>query len=90
MMRKEDAINWAKELDMLLDTAKTSNDKLAIQAFQKAIGPYLESPELLRTLLGKIQRDIESVAVLVSEKDFDSQEALQKALPEGVKVVSSL
>lgn len=82
-------VAWRKELQDLVGTAKTPQEKVALGAFQKALGPYLENPELLRTLLSKIQATIgpDEVGVVVAQGEFRSLADLEKKLPRDIKVV---
>jgi hypothetical protein len=68
-MDKAEAINWKSELQELV-ASSDAKDRGAVEAFSKAIGPYLDNPELLRTLLGKIQRyaEIQSVQVVTESR----------------------
>lgn len=83
-------VSWQEELDNLVSSAKTDEEKAAMVAFAKAIGPYLDKPDMLRTLIGKIAAPIEEIAVLVSDKEFASMQELEDALPEGVRIASTL
>lgn len=78
--------DWEKELDDLVKSVETNEDRQAVEAFSQAIAPYLKRPELLRTLLGKIQAPVESIAVLVKDQEFSSIQDLQASLPSGVKI----
>ena len=80
-------ISWKSELENMVASATNVDDKIAYQAFQKAIGPYLDNPKLLRTLLGKIAQTPEAVAMVVSKGEFSSLTALKDQLPEDVKLV---
>lgn len=61
-------VDWGKELQDLIETSSTPEDKAATEAFAAALSPYLQDPTLLRTLLGKIQRYISPESVeIVSE-----------------------
>jgi hypothetical protein len=55
-------VDWAKELQDLIEASNTSEDKAATEAFAAALSPYLKDPTLLRTLLGKIQAGILKLA----------------------------
>jgi hypothetical protein len=88
--RYEKAVSWRKELDDLIEMAKTPEDRTATEAFAKAIGPYLDDPSLLRTLLGKIQAPIPSdaVAVVVGQHTFKSLDEVKAKVSEDVNVIS--
>ena len=79
MPKLERNVDWVKELQTLVATADTPQERKAAFAFAEAIHPYLEKPDLLRTLLGKImQSPPENVAVVASEARFSSIEELQQ------------
>ena len=82
-------ISWAKELEDLVATAKTASDKVAVEAFAKAIKPHLDNPVLLRTLLGKITRDqpLETVGIVTADQNFPNIDALRAHVPTNVNVV---
>lgn len=88
--QRERAVNWRKELEDLIATAKTSEDRKATEAFAKAIGPYLDDPSLLRTLLGKIQAPIPSdaFAVVVGQRTFESLDEVRRMVSDEVNVIS--
>ncbi len=86
--------DWKKELDELQKAARTPEEAAATQAFAAAIGPYLDKPELLRTLLGKIQRylkpdEVNVVGPNFSAPSFSAQSVddLKKQLPSDVEVI---
>jgi hypothetical protein len=81
-------VQWAKELEDLVATAKSPGELEALKAFQAALGPYLQRPELLRTLLGKIkQGQDEALGVLVGKGEFNSLDDVEKILPKGQKLI---
>ena len=84
------AVNWRKELDDLVEMADSAEDKRATEAFAKAIGPYLDDPSLLRTLLGKIQAPIpsDSVAVVVAQREFRSLSDVKDRVSDDVNVIA--
>jgi hypothetical protein len=83
--------DWAKELRDLVATAKTPEEENALKAFQASIGPYLEDPKLLRTLLSKIaQEPMPNLHLVLGEREFASIDDLQAAVAAGVKVAASL
>lgn len=83
-----ESVDWGKELQSLVESAKTPQDRKAAFAFAHAIHPYLEKPELLKTLLGKIMQSATSaVAVVAAEKNFKSLDEVQKKVGQSVKVV---
>jgi hypothetical protein len=61
------SINWQKELQDLVESSRSKEDRVATEAFAKAIGPYFENPAMLRTLLGKIKAeiDVQPVKIMV-------------------------
>lgn len=82
-------VDWGKELQTLVSTADTPGDRKAAFAFAQAIHPYLEKPELLRTLLGKIMMSPPAhIAVVASENRFSSIEEVQEKVGSTVKVVA--
>lgn len=80
---------WKAELADLVATAQTAKEKAAMVAFQKALGPYLDNPELLRTVLSKIQRRMTNpeIQMIVNQGEFKSMAEVKKRLPKGVRVV---
>lgn len=89
MAKLERDVDWVKELQTLVATADTPQERKAAFAFAQAIHPYLEKPELLRTLLGKImQSPSEHIAVVASENRFSSIDELQQKVGSTVKVVT--
>lgn len=82
-------VNWKKELDDLLLTAKTPEEAAATRAFANAIAPYLENTELLRTVIGKIQAalNVNSVRVIAEKPKFDSIDQLKARLPSDIEVI---
>jgi len=88
--RETEKVDWTRELDDLVAMAKTEQDREATQAFAKAIGPYLDDPSLLRTLLGKIQAPIpnDAVAVVVGQKTFASLDEVKAKVSDEVNVIT--
>ncbi len=87
-MAIENAVNWRKELDDLVAAAATDDDREATEAFAMAIGPYLDDPSLLKTLLGKIQRRAaESVTVVAAQHEFESLDQIQEKVGDDVNVI---
>ena len=83
-----ETVDWGKELQTLVATAKTPAERKAAFAFAQAINPYLEKPELLKTLLGKImQSPTNAIAIVAGEKNFKSLEEIQKRVGKAVNVV---
>lgn len=81
-------IDWSKELQNLVGLARTPEEKRAAFSFANAIHPYLENPDLLKTLLGKImQNPTEAIGVVAAQRDFNSLEDVQRAVGDGVTVV---
>jgi len=83
-------IDWNGELRELVASSETSADRKAAEAFAKAIGPYLDDPTLLRTLLGKIQATIPSdaVGVVVGQRTFASIDEVTSRLSGEVDVIT--
>lgn len=83
-------VSWQQELDNLVATAKTPDEQAAMKAFASALGPYLDKPELLRTLLGKIQRymPVGAVNIITAQGEFESLDALRAKMPNDVNVVT--
>lgn len=89
MAKLESNVDWGKELQTLVASAKTPADRKAAFAFAQAINPYLEKPELLRTLLGKIMQGATGdLALVASEKKFSSVDEVQRKVGSGVRVVA--
>ena len=66
-----DSVDWSKELHNLVASAQTPEERKSAFAFAQAIGPYLDNPAMLATLLGKInQNPTETVAIVAGQKDF--------------------
>jgi len=82
-------VSWDKELEDLVATATTAADKVAVEAFAKAIKPHLDNPVLLRTLLGKITRNpvLANVGIVVADHNFPDLDALRGQMPANVNVV---
>ena len=80
-------VSWKNELEDLVATAKTDEERAALNAFQKSLGPYLDNPNLLRTLLGKIASFVGEIGIVPSQDQFKDIEDLKKALPGGVNVI---
>jgi len=82
------SVSWDKELEALVATAKTADEKTAMEAFAKAIKPHLDNPELLRTLLSKIQTYMPAtVGIVTGDKSFPDMETLRGKMPANVNVV---
>lgn len=82
-------VDWSEELQTLVASAKTPEDRKAAFAFAQAINPYLENPELMRTLLGKIMMSpTEHIAVVASEERFSSIDDLRSKVGKSVSVVA--
>jgi hypothetical protein len=90
MSREQREIDWNRELEDLVGSAKTAEDRQATEAFAKAIAPYLDNPSLLRTLLGKIQAPIPSdaVAVVVAQRVFASLDEVREKVSDEVNVIT--
>jgi len=83
-----ESVDWSEELQTLISLAKTPEERKSAFAFAQAIGPYLDDPAMLRTLLGKImQSPTETVAVVAGQKDFASLDEVQKRVGSAVNVV---
>jgi hypothetical protein len=88
MPDKFESVDWGSELQTLVAAAKTPEDKKAAFAFAQAIHPYLEKPELLKTLLGKImQSPTTAIAIVAAKKSFKSLAEVQKKVGDKVTVV---
>jgi hypothetical protein len=85
----ENNVSWRTELANLVALAKTPEEQEAVNAFASALGPYLDKPELLRTLLGKIQRYMPAGAVniIAEQGEFKDLDAVRAKLPGNVNVV---
>ena len=89
---KTDPVDWKKELADLSAIPKTADEKAAVEAFTKAIGPYLDNPEMLRTILSKIQRGRSSItkdkfSMVVAQEEYGSLDELKSKLPRDVDIV---
>jgi hypothetical protein len=83
-----ESVDWGKELQTLVASAKTPADRKAAFAFAEAINPYLEKPELLKTLLGKImQSATTAIAVVAAKKNFKSLDEVRQKVGDGVNVI---
>ena len=83
-----DSVDWSAELQNLVASAQTEEDKKSASAFAQAIGPYLDDPTMLATLLGKImQSPTETVAIVAGQKDFASLDEIQNKVGPSVNVV---
>ena len=88
MNKTDKKVDWGKELQELVSLAKTEEDRKAAFAFANAINPYLEQPELLKTLLGKImQSPTMALAVVAAEREFDSIAQLREKTGKSVNVI---
>jgi hypothetical protein len=76
--------SFKDELKTML--ASASGGDMAMQAFSRAITPYLENPEQLRTLLGKIAAGDVAAGTqrMIQEGSFSSLAELNAALPAHV------
>lgn len=82
------SVDWATELQNLVSSAQTPDEKKAAFAFANAIGPYLDNPTMLATLLGKImQSPTETVAIVAGQKEFASLDEIQSKVGPAVNVV---
>lgn len=85
---KFDKVDWSAELQNLVSSAKTPEERKSAFAFAQAIGPYLDNPTMLATLLGKImQNSTDTVAIVAGQKHFASLDDLQKKVGDNVNVV---
>ncbi len=83
-----DSVDWSAELQTLVSLAKTPEERKAAFAFAQALGPYLEKPDMLKTLLGKIMMSpIDSVAVVAAEGVFESLDEVREKVGRRVNVV---
>ena len=78
---------WQSELTDMVANA-TESEKLALEAFEKAMTPYFNEPMMLRSILGKIQAPILGAAVQSSldSGSFSSVEEIVAMLPADVRV----
>lgn len=83
-----DVENWKSELSRMLSTAATEEERTALEAFAKAMTPYLNNPVSLRTVLGKIQRTFLAPEVQneIENGTFSSLDEISSLLPDGVNV----
>ncbi len=49
------AERWRAEINNLISSSKNKDEAIALKCFERAMRPYLDNPETLRTLLGKIK-----------------------------------
>jgi hypothetical protein len=85
-----DSVDWSSELQNLVASAKTPDETKSAIAFAHAIGPHLENPSMLTTLLGKImQSPTGTVAFVAGQKDFASLAEIQNKVGPNVNVVVS-
>lgn len=90
MNATQEAVSWKEELAKLVSSAQTTEESLALTAFENALSPYLQESGALRTLLGKIQAmEIVALDSLASKKDFSSIDELQSFLPANIKVLAA-
>lgn len=82
------AVSWRHDLATMLASASSDADTQALKAFNNALMPYLDNPESLRTLLGKIQL-AEPIRNLSPQRAFESMEELKSVLPDTVNVIAA-
>jgi len=82
------AVSWKTELTSMMSSATSETDKQALAAFQSALMPYLDTPDSLRTLLGKIQM-ASTLETLTARAKFSSLAEFQSTLPDTVKVIAA-
>lgn len=88
MSEKFESVDWGMELQTLVASAKTPEERKAAFAFAQAINPYLEKPELLKTLLGKIMSSpTNAIALVAAEKSFKSVDEVKEKVGKAVSVV---
>lgn len=46
---------WKGEIRQLVNSSNDEKEKIALKCFERAMRPYLDNPETLRTMLGKIK-----------------------------------
>jgi hypothetical protein len=81
-------VSWQDELNDLIATANTPDEKKAMEAFAQAIRPHLDNPEMLRTLLSKIQRRMSAtVGIVTGDQSFSDMDDLRKQMPTNVNVI---
>ena len=90
MTTKQDLDTWAAELNDITATA-TPEEREAMEAFQAAMTPYLEMPERLRTVMGKICAPAvgPEVAELMKTADFKTVGELQAVFGGDVTLVEA-
>lgn len=77
---------WLEKLSAMTRTAETAEDRTALQAFQRALAPYLSNQESLRAVLSKIQVQMIQVDVQrkLETRSFSSVEEIRALLPSDV------
>ncbi|AKT32553.1 hypothetical protein RYA05_30680 [Pseudomonas syringae pv. actinidiae] len=83
------SMSWKIELAALVASAKDETESIALEAFQQALTPYLEAPESLRTLLGKIQMLAPACEALALDSDFSTMAELQSMMPDNIEVIAA-
>lgn len=79
--------SWQSELATMVATASES-EKLALEAFAKAMTPYFDDPTMLRAILGKIQAPVLPTGIQESldAGSFSSVDEIINLLPSDVRV----
>ncbi|MCF5736567.1 hypothetical protein [Pseudomonas syringae] len=83
------SMSWKTELAALVASAKDEMECVALEAFQKALTPYLDTPDSLRTLLGKIQMLAPAAEALDLKSNFASLDELKSAIPEHFEIIAA-
>lgn len=88
LAKNEHLSHWKKELSDLVASATTAEDAIAMNAFEKALTPYLDNPGSLRTLLGKIQGTI-TMETIVTQREFQTLDEVKAILPNNIEMVAA-
>ena len=87
-MKENKLDGWVAELNDIAASAKPE-EREAMDAFMGAITPYLEQPEYLRTLLGKIKAGHVIGQDLTQSADFKSIDELKSYLNSDATLVEA-
>jgi hypothetical protein len=75
------------EIADLVLSASTTEELQALTAFQKALEPYFETPDALRTVLSKIQAGGIGMSTETLARNFASVAELEASVPDSLSVV---
>lgn len=83
-----DVQSWKNDLNRLLASAQTDEDRVALEAFARAVQPALDDPRKLQTMLSKIQRRILSGEVqdALDGGEFSTLDEIVAIMPADVAV----